>query len=129
MKFHHVGVAVSEFDKSKPLYDAILDTLDFTGYDLPGHIAYAWGTVDNSFRIFQPSGGNVSVSTGHICFEAPTEAAVAAFYGVGMTMGAKGQTAPTEYVDWGMRHVTAMLEDFDGNLVEAVFVDRDQPAS
>ena len=127
MKFHHVGVHVRDFEKSKPLYDAIMATLGFEGYDVPGHTAYAWGKVDNSFRIVQPPNGEVTSSSSHICFEAPTEAAVTAFFEAGKKLGAEGLSAPNEYVDWGMRHLTTMLRDFDGNAIEAVYVDRPIP--
>ncbi|QLC26401.1 hypothetical protein HFP57_16095 [Parasphingopyxis algicola] len=127
MKFHHVGVHVSDFDKSKPLYDAIMNALDFEDYDVPGHICHAWGTVTNSFRIVQPPSGEISASSSHICFEAPDEEAVKKFYETGVKLGAKGLSAPNEYVDWGMRHLTTMLEDYDGNHIEAVYVDKENP--
>ncbi len=123
MLFHHVGVHVSDFDRSRPLYDAVFAVLGYPNYDVPGHEATAWGTTDCSFRIVQPPGGQISASSSHVCFGAPSEDAVREFYRVGQEFGATGIAAPESYVEFGQRHFTAMLSDHDGNQIEAVFVD------
>ncbi len=124
MVFHHVGVHVSNFEKSRQLYDALLDTLSIESYDLPGHIAKAWGTAACSFRIVQPPTGDISVSSSHICLTAPDEKAVKQFYETGTALGAEGAQAPNEYEDFGFRHLTAMIKDYDGNAIEAVYVNK-----
>ena len=123
MLFHHVGVHVSDFEKSRPMYDAIFEILGYENFDVPGFIATAWGTTSCSFRIVQPPLAKISVSTSHVCFGAPSEEAVKQYYEVGQKYGGKGVTAPESYVEFGRRHLTAMLSDLDGNHVEAVYVD------
>lgn len=123
MRFHHVGVHVSDFEKSEPMYQAMMGTLGFENYDVPEHIATAWGTTTCSFRIVQPPIDKISASTSHICFDAPDEASVDKFYEVATKLGAKGLSERGEYVDWGHRHVSSMIQDFDGNCLEAVYVD------
>lgn len=123
MKFHHVGVHVSDFAKSRPMYEAIMDALGFENYDVPGHICTAWGTAKSSFRIVQPPIETIRASTSHICFEAPSEKSVEHFFADGESGGFEGLSAPNEYVDGGFRHYTTMLRDPDGNCIEAVFVD------
>ena len=51
MLFHHVGVHVADFDRSRPIYDAVFAVLGYRNYDVPGHTATAWGSEDCSFRI------------------------------------------------------------------------------
>jgi len=123
MLFHHVGVHVSDFEKSRPMYDAIFEILGYENFDVPGFIATAWGTTSCSFRIVQPPLATISVSSSHVCFGAPSEEAVKQYYEVGQKHGGKGVAAPESYVEFGHRHLTAMLSDLDGNLVEAVYVD------
>ncbi len=124
MVFHHVGVDVSDFNKSQKLYDALLSILDIESYELPGHIAKAYGTATCSFRIVQDDSRELSVSSSHICLTAPNEQSVRDFYNTGIDMGAAGVFSPSEYEDWGFRHLTAMIKDYDGNAIEAVYVDQ-----
>jgi len=123
MLFHHVGVHVSDLEKSRPMYDAIFRVLGYGYFEVPGFTAAAWGTNDCSFRIVQPPLAKISASTSHVCFAAPSEQAVKQYYEVGQEYGGKGVAAPEYYVEFGHRHLTAMLGDLDGNLVEAVYVD------
>lgn len=123
MLFHHVGVHVTDFERSRPMYHAIFAVLGYANYEVPDHIATAWGSEDCSFRIVQPPETKVSASSSHICFAAPSEAAVSEFYRVGQEAGGTGVADPESYEEFGRRHLTAMLRDFDGNLIEAVYVD------
>lgn len=124
MVFHHVGVDVSDFSKSHKLYDALLSLLDIESYEIPGHVAKAYGTSTCSFRIVEDNSRELSVSSSHICLTAPNEDAVRKFYETGIEMGAEGVFPPSEYEDFGWRHLTAMIKDYDGNAIEAVFVDK-----
>jgi catechol 2,3-dioxygenase-like lactoylglutathione lyase family enzyme len=124
MLFHHVGVHVADIARSRKLYDALLQVLQVESYELPGHKAVAYGTTSCSFRVVQPPGGDVTISSSHICLTAPSEAAVRKFYDVGTSLGAKGIAPNSTYVDWGFRHVSSMIADYDGNRIETVFVDR-----
>lgn len=126
MIFHHVGVDVSDFTKSEKLYDSLLSILEIESYGLPGHIAKAYGTTTCSFRIVQDDSRELSVSSSHICLAAPSEQAVKDFYESGTALGAEGVISPSEYHDWGFRHLTAMIKDYDGNAIEAVYVDKGQ---
>ncbi len=124
MVFHHVGVHVTDIVKSRKLYDSLMQILQIESYELPGHKAVAYGTTTCSFRVVQPPGGHVTISSSHICLTAPTEAAVKRFYETGVAHGAVGLAANGTYVDWGFRHVSSMIADYDGNRIETVFVDR-----
>lgn len=124
MVFHHVGVHVSDFDKSKRLYDALIEPLGYESYDLPGHVAIAYGLENCSFRVVQPPNGKVAASSSHICLTAPSKDAVLKFFEIGTQMGARGVQSPNTYEDFGKQHLTSMIADFDGNHIEAVFVDQ-----
>lgn len=123
MLFHHVGVHVTDFVKSRTLYDSLMQILKVESYELPGHKAVAYGSTSCSFRIVQPPGGNVTIGSSHICLTAPTEAAVQQFYEVGTSLGANGIALNSTYIDWGFRHVSSMIADYDGNRIETVYVD------
>jgi hypothetical protein len=122
MLFHHVGVHVVDIVKSRKLYDSLMKILSVESYELPGHKAVAYGTTTCSFRVVQPPGGNVTISSSHICLSAPTEDAVKRFYEAGVSLGAGGIAANSTYVDWGHRHVSSMIADYDGNRIETVFI-------
>jgi len=122
--FHHVGVDVSDFEKSRKLYDALLGALNIESYELPGHIAKAYGTATCSFRIVKDDKRKLSVSSSHICLVAPNRKAIEEFYNIGTSLGAQGLSGPSEYTDWGFVHYTTMIKDYDGNAIEAVYVDQ-----
>jgi hypothetical protein len=122
--FHHVGVDVSDFEKSRKLYDSLLSALNIESYELPGHTAKAYGTTTCSFRIVKDDKRKLSVSSSHICLVAPNRKAVEEFYKIGTSLGAKGLSEPNEYTDWGFVHYTTMIGDYDGNAIEAVYVDQ-----
>jgi catechol 2,3-dioxygenase-like lactoylglutathione lyase family enzyme len=124
MVFHHVGVDVSNFEKSEKLYDALTSELRIESYDLPGHIAKAYGTKTCSFRIVQDDSRELSASSSHICLTADSDKAVEEFYNSGTDLGAAGVYPPSAYQEFGWRHYTAMIKDYDGNNIEAVFVDQ-----
>lgn len=105
------------------MYDAVFKVLGYKNYDVPGHTATAWGSINCSFRIVQPPLEKISASTSHVCFGAPSAEAVRQFYEVGQQFGGTGVAPPETYVEFGQRHLTAMLRDRDGNHVEAVYVD------
>ena len=90
MLFYHVGVHVTDFEKSLKLYDALLGILEVDGYDLPSHVAKAWGTKTCSFRIVQPPSDDIRASSSHICLTAPSKKTVEEFYRAGTELGAEG---------------------------------------
>lgn len=124
MVFHHVGVDVSNFEKSQKLYDALTEALSIESYDLPGHIAKAYGSKTCSFRIVQDDSRELSASSSHICLTADSDKAVEVFYKSGTGLGAAGLYPPSAYQEFGWRHNTAMIKDYDGNCIEAVYVDK-----
>ena len=56
----------------------------------------------------------------HVCFSAPSRAAVDAFHAAGLKAGGKDNGKPGPRPDYGPKYYSAFLIDPDGNNVEAV---------
>jgi len=121
----HIGLTVSDFEKSRVFYLAALAPL---GVDVVmevtpeesggGHHAgfgsqgmpYFWiGTGD------KPKGGT------HVAFAAETRASVDAFYRAAMTAGGRDNGGPGLRPHYHPNYYGAFVLDPDGNNVEAVY--------
>src|SRR3989344_5648941 len=110
----HVSIRVSDFEKSKKFYGAILGVLGYKviredegriGYRDPGNIS-VWIRKDDF----------VSIGV-HVAFRAPDQAAVDRFYATGLEMGGKDNGKPGARPHRGEQYVAFVL-DPDGNNIE-----------
>ncbi|HEY4203354.1 MAG TPA: VOC family protein [Devosiaceae bacterium] len=116
----HVGIAVSDFERSKAFYTEALGTLgitclaDFT-FGNDSHAGF--GADRPSFWIGtgKPARGNT-----HVAFVAASRAQVQAFYSVALSMGGRDNGAPGIRAHYHPDYYGAFVFDPDGNNVEAV---------
>lgn len=116
--YDHIGLKVKDLGASVRFYTATLAPL--------GHVN-AGG--DDSYAGLGPKGApalwlyasKAPAGPGtHVCFKAPTRAAVDAFHAAGLANGGKDNGKPGLRPDYGPTYYAAFLIDLDGNNVEAV---------
>lgn len=116
----HVGVAATDFEKSKAFYVAALGTL---GIELLTDFAHA-GTSHAGFGIEHPtfwlSSGKQHRGEAHIAFRARSRAEVVAFYTVALSMGGRDNGAPGIRAHYHPDYFGAFVYDPDGHNIEAV---------
>ena len=126
--FDHLGIVVSDLNRSRTFYTNLLAALDIqllqdnSQDDGTGWLLY--GTEDNA-PFFVVASGRPSfwtekhapaMSPVHCAFIAASEEAVKLFYGQGLAYGGSDNGAPG---DRGRGYYAAYLIDPDGNNVEA----------
>lgn len=114
----HVGLTVSNFDKSKSFYDAALKTL---GYN-PGFVDAKSGVVG----YFSKDGSSVWVTKGkpgakvHVALKTANRATVRKFYDVAMKAGGRDNGGPGPRPQYTPAYYGAFVLDPDGHNIEAV---------
>ena len=118
MKYHqgrlidHIGIYVSDFEKSKKFYCAILDALDKSaGFGCDGSCFY--------FDELYVAEGDNPITNIHIAFQAESIEHVHAFYQAGLKAGGRDNGEPG-YREYHAAYYAAFLFDPDGNNIEAV---------
>ena len=116
----HVGLKVSDFDRSLPFYREALATLgievlaDFTfGQD---RVA-GFGKEQPTFWI---SNGAQGRGETHVAFTAASRAEVNAFHSVALSMGGRDNGAPGIRAQYHPTYYGAYVLDPDGHNIEAV---------
>lgn len=116
--YDHIGLRVKDIAASARFYAAALAPL--------GHIAgssgegYAgFGPKDAPALWLHAHKGQAGTGT-HVCFSAPSRAAVDAFHAAGLKTGGSDNGKPGPRPDYGPKYYAAFLIDLDGNNVEAV---------
>ena len=118
MKYHqgriidHIGVRVSNFQRSKTFYVAVLDALNKSD-------AYEGDDTYFCFDEFYVAEGDDPVTNLHLAFQAESIEQVQAFYEAGLKAGGKDNGAPG-YREYHDNYYAAFLIDPDGNNIEAV---------
>ena len=116
--YDHIGLKVSNIDKSVSFYEAALKPL---GYGLCSR--------DDSGAGFGPKGepalwlylaGDAKGPGAHIAFRAPDHAAIAKFHAEGLKVGGRDNGGAGPRADYSPTYYAAFLIDPDGNNVEAV---------
>lgn len=121
----HIGIAVSNAERSRAFYDAALAPLGISMImKIPGELtesggdAYGYGSDDTPFFWF---GDNEQVGEGfHVAFVASTHAAVDAFHRAAIAAGATDNGSPGIRTHYGQHYYAAFVHDPDGHNVEAV---------
>ncbi len=117
----HIGFTVSDIEKTKEMYTKSLAPLGLT-VQMEGHGYVGFGKDgDNYLWLGAPSEKHPTVPTDvHVCFNAPTRAAVDTFYKDGIEAGMKDNGAPGIREMYSPNYYAAFLFDNDGNNIEAV---------
>jgi catechol 2,3-dioxygenase-like lactoylglutathione lyase family enzyme len=116
----HVGIKVSDFDRSKAFYREALGTL---GIELLADFAFGddehagFGKEQATFWI---SNGRQTRGETHVAFTAASRAEVQAFYSVALSMGGRDNGAPGLRPHYHPNYYGAFVLDPDGNNIEAV---------
>jgi catechol 2,3-dioxygenase-like lactoylglutathione lyase family enzyme len=113
----HIGVAVSNYEKSKSFYAAALAPLGYAIVMEFGGDAVGLG-VDGRPDIWLSQGA--SVATTHIAFAARDRATVDAFHKAAVAAGGRDNGGPGVRTQYHPTYYGAFVLDPDGNNVEAV---------
>jgi catechol 2,3-dioxygenase-like lactoylglutathione lyase family enzyme len=116
----HVSIGVRDLAAARRFYDAVLATLGARClYEYEGGAGYGaehpefWlGTTEHPVAPDDRSGL-------HICFQAPTRAAVDAFHTASLKAGGRDNGKPGLRPDYGPNYYAAFVYDRDGYRIEA----------
>jgi catechol 2,3-dioxygenase-like lactoylglutathione lyase family enzyme len=119
----HVGIEVSDFERSKAFYEAALAPLGIELLMEPMPGAAGFGSDDGHgpkpyFWIM--ARGRPTVSGAHVSFAAPDRETVDAFHAAALAAGASDNGGPGPRPIYHPRYYGAFVLDPDANNVEAV---------
>jgi catechol 2,3-dioxygenase-like lactoylglutathione lyase family enzyme len=118
----HTSVSVSDYSKSKELYSKMLAPLGYTlGMDLEEYKAA--GFIQNGNQDFWLGVGDKGGSYVHVAFVAENKEQVQAFYDAALAAGATDNGGPGYRKEYSPGYYGAFIHDFDGNNIEAVWMD------
>lgn len=118
--FDHISIGVSDAVSSKRFYDAVLSPLGYGCLsEAQGSLGYGADSV--AFWVNEaPRPVPADKDSGlHLCFQAPTRDAVAAFHAAALRAGGKDNGAPGLRTDYGNDYYAAFVIDPDGYRLEA----------
>lgn len=114
----HIQLVVRDIKASQKFYAAVFGTL---GIPLGGEgEGFFWADELFISDLKSPASGGKLTGPTHLAFQAKDQAAVKAFYEVGLKNGGKDNGAPGER-PYHPGYFAAFLHDPDGNNIEAVF--------
>ncbi|MBI3710829.1 MAG: VOC family protein [Proteobacteria bacterium] len=120
----HISVAVSDMERARAFYDAVLGTLGYgrvMEFDF-GDKAYAGYGPPNKPAFWIYGGyGPVTPGTGaHLAFVAPNRPAVDMFHREALVRGARDEGRPGRRPEYHPNYYGAFVFDPDGHKIEAV---------
>jgi catechol 2,3-dioxygenase-like lactoylglutathione lyase family enzyme len=122
--FDHVGIAVTDLAASERFYRTVLSVLGaevfHAGAELVEWEDWDVGPVDQKHALSRGL---------HVGFRAPSHEAVDAFWQAGIDAGYRDDGAPGPRTIYGPDYYGGFLLDPDGNSVEAVHTDRENPVA
>jgi catechol 2,3-dioxygenase-like lactoylglutathione lyase family enzyme len=116
----HTSINVKNYEQSKELYAKMLAPLGYAiAMDLSQYKTAGFGAGKPDFWISEKdfSGGT------HVAFEAKDQQEVQNFYTAALEAGAKDNGAPGYRKEYTPGYYAAFVHDFDGNNIEAVWMD------
>jgi len=121
----HVGIAVTELDRSRTFYEAALGPLGMSvrmevGGDKTESGGSALGFGVPGEKIFWIADGEKVGEGTHVAFKADSRDQVDAFHSEGLKAGGRDNGAPGLRPHYGPSHYAAFLYDPDGANIEAV---------
>jgi catechol 2,3-dioxygenase-like lactoylglutathione lyase family enzyme len=116
----HISLGVADIKRAKRFYDAALAPLGYTCLSAgEGSLGYGDGAVGlwlgKAARPVKPD----DQSGLHVCFAAPSRAAVDAFHRAALGAGGRDNGAPGLRRDYGPGYYAAFVVDPDGYRLEA----------
>ncbi|NWH09299.1 MAG: VOC family protein [Alphaproteobacteria bacterium] len=119
---NHVSIGVSNVAQAAAFYDPVLATLGIGRAMTVENVAIGYGNLHPEFWIGLPFNGRpASAGNGvHICFQAPSRAAVDAFHAAALAAGGTDEGRPGIREDYAPDYYAAFARDPDGNKIEAV---------
>lgn len=121
----HVSISVSDLDRARPFYDAIMAALGVEKvYDRPGALGYGvrCNSVEDNhsyLTVYESAGANTDTKR-HWCFKAISRAQVSVFHAAGLAQGGVCDGPPGLREHYHAHYFAAFLLDPFGNRVEAV---------
>ena len=121
----HVGIAVTELDRSRTFYEAALGPLGMSvqmevGGDKTESGGSALGFGIPGEKIFWIADGEKVGEGTHVAFKADSRDQVDAFHSEGLKAGGRDNGAPRLRPHYGPSYYAAFLYDPDGANIEAV---------
>lgn len=120
---HHLSVGVADVAKSAAFYDAVLAPLGHRRAFEDKGAFVAFGRMgEDLFFVTRPhDDGPATPGNGvHVCFSAPSRAAVDAFYQAALDHGAEDDGPPGLRSEYDRRYYACFVRDPDGNKIEAL---------
>lgn len=115
----HIGVYVSDPEKSKVFYSAALAPLGYKIHmELPEWGVVGFGAERPDFWISKKEPQNA-----HVAFAASSKEMVDAFHAAGLAAGGADNGAPGYRKDYSPGYYAGFIKDHDGNNIEVVFHD------
>lgn len=112
----HIGIEVSDLDRSKAFYSAALAPL---GYSLAFEFEGAAGFGAGGIPDFWIHAGDAKTGT-HVAFQARERVVVHAFHGAALAAGGSDNGAPGPRPQYTPTYYAAYVHDPDGHNIEAV---------
>jgi catechol 2,3-dioxygenase-like lactoylglutathione lyase family enzyme len=122
MVIAHASLNVSEYEKSKKFYSAVLGSIGYTNNMEYGESA---GFNDGKNTDFWISATKTVVPS-HVAFEVQSADAVETFYKAALAAGGKDNGAPGYRTDYWPGYYAAFVYDPDGHNIEVVWFDYDK---
>ena len=121
----HVSLGVTDVERSRAFYDAVLAPLGYSRLYDHEAVASAYGPKAPQFEFWiglplDESKTPAPCNGSHVCFRAPDRAAVRAFHDVALAEGGQDAGAPGLRPQYMETYYAAFVLDPDGHKVEAV---------
>ncbi|MEJ1967141.1 MAG: VOC family protein [Rhizomicrobium sp.] len=117
----HLSLGVADLDRATAFYDAVLAPLGFVCV-WRNPRGSGFGVVGGADRLALFARGAEARAPGagfHLCFAAPSRAAVDAFYAAALAAGGTDAGAPGLRPQYGADYYAAFVVDPDGHRLEA----------
>ena len=115
----HIGIEVSDFDRSREFYEEALEPLGLRVLEEPLPDMAGFGEDDKAYFWIATRGRPV-VQGVHVAFAARDRAVVDAFHAAALDNGGTDNGAPGVREIFGPNYYAAFALDPDGNNIEAV---------
>jgi catechol 2,3-dioxygenase-like lactoylglutathione lyase family enzyme len=119
----HVSLGVSDLDRSRRFYDAALRPLGLVrivDFGRGSDYGAAPGSLGVEFTVTRETGVQAPAPGIHLCFRAPSRAAVGEFHAAALAAGGRDDGAPGLRPRYHADYYGAFVQDPDGHRVEAV---------
>ena len=120
--FDHMSLGVRDLRRSRRFYDAALTPLGLSALSVgDDSLGYGRDAVALWLTVSASPVAEDARSGLHICFSAPSRAAVGEFHRAGLSAGGRDNGAPGLRKDYGPTYYAAYVVDPDGYRLEALF--------